>query len=150
MRMSVQMKRRLLFFSLALAAYLLTEFGRFFYRPWVVANGIDDFGLAGSVGNLGGILVQIFFVLTIVRYDRKWSYILAAVMAGGYILYEFSQLWLAGSTFDWNDVWATVIGYGIALPLIRLAWRRFPEEGVQRPAMPPRAVGGHSPESNRE
>lgn len=145
MKLSIPMKRRLMFLSLAVAAYLVTEFGRFVYRPWVVANGVDDFGLAGSIGNLAGILVQIFFVLTIVRYDRKWSYILAAVLAGGYVLYECSQLWLAGSTFDWNDIWATVIGYCIAVPLIRLAWRWFPEAVSQSPAMPPPAPDGHCP-----
>ena len=82
-------RARLLFFFIAAAAFAVTEFGRHVYRPYVRANGIDDFGLADSIGNLGGIVVQIFVVLAVVNATKKQSYRLVALMAAGYVAYEF-------------------------------------------------------------
>ena len=65
---------RVAFLAAAVSAYLATEFGRFVYRPWVRRNGVEDFGLADCVGNLGGIVVQIFLTLAILNPTRKVSF----------------------------------------------------------------------------
>ncbi len=52
--------RRLVLLLVGVGAFAATEFGRHIYRPWAYARGLSDFGLADSVGNLGGIIVQIF------------------------------------------------------------------------------------------
>ena len=123
MELNTAIRRRIVFFVLAGCAFLVTEFGRFRYRPWVRANDIDDFGLADSIGNLGGILVQIFFVLAVVGGTRRKSFIMATGMAVGYVIYEFAQPYLPKGTFDWGDVLATGIGYVVAMPVVWLVWR---------------------------
>ena len=44
--------------------FVLTEFGRKVYRPFIYANSINDFGFADVVGNLLGTSVSIFFNLS--------------------------------------------------------------------------------------
>jgi len=111
---------RLALFLVSVAAYLVTEFGRFVWRPYVREHGIDDFGLADSIGNLGGIVVQIFFTLAVVNPARRVRYGLVAFLVCGYILYEVLQPVLPRGVFDWNDVWATVIGGAFCIPLLLL------------------------------
>ena len=60
-----------------MGSYLGTEFGRFVLRPWVRKNGIEDFGLTDTIGNWGGILVQIFVGLAILHPNRAQSFRLA-------------------------------------------------------------------------
>jgi hypothetical protein len=55
-------------------AFFATEFGRFVYRPYVRRHGILDLGLADTIGNLGGIVVQIFVTLATVNATRRQSY----------------------------------------------------------------------------
>lgn len=125
--------RRGVFLLLGLGAFAVTETGRFVLRPLFRERGIDDFGLTDSIGNLGGILVQIFLALAILNPDRRRSFIFATVMAAGYILYEFLQPHLPKGVFDWNDVWGTVIGYLVALPILALVWRVTGSSGNAAP-----------------
>lgn len=120
--------RRVIFAGIAGCAFAVTEAGRFVYRPWVVEHGINDFGLAGSIGNLGGIVVQVFVVLAVIGSTRRKSFGFAAFMAAGYVLYEFLQPYLPRGTFDWNDVYATVVGYLFSLPVLLVVWKLFPEQ----------------------
>ena len=117
---------RVRFLIIAALAYGVTELGRFVGRPYVRAHGLHDFGLTDSIGNLGGIVVQIFFALAIINPIRVQSYRLAAFFAAGYVLYEFAQPYLPRGTFDWHDIWATVIGYGLAVLILRAVWRGLP------------------------
>ncbi len=125
--MSPLARRRLAFLLLGGLAFLLTEFGRFVYRPWAYAHEIRDYGLADSVGNLGGIVVQIFAVLIVAGQTRRRSFVWSGVVALGYVLYEFLQPYLPRGTFDWKDVLATAIGWAIAMPLLVLVWRLLPD-----------------------
>jgi hypothetical protein len=118
---------RVAFLVVAVLAYLATEFGRFVYRPWVRRSGVDDFGLADSVGNLGGIVVQIFLTLAVLNPSRKLSFAIAPLLAAGYILYEFLQSVLPKGVFDWKDVIGTLLGLALALAALWAAWRIFPE-----------------------
>ena len=55
--------RRIIYFVIAVLFFFLTEIGRNIYRPYIYTNNIDDYGIADSIGNSGGIIVQIFFML---------------------------------------------------------------------------------------
>ena len=119
---------RVAFLILGGAAFLATEFGRFVYRPFVRRHGIQDFGLADSVGNWGGIIVQIFVTLAAMNPTRPQSYRLALFLAIGYVAYEFLQPVLPRGTFDWKDVWGTGVGLCAACAVLWGVWRLFPEE----------------------
>ncbi len=116
-------RTRLAFLLLAIAAFGVTEFGRYVYRPYAWRNNLNDLGLADCVGNLGGIGVQIFLGLAVLNATRKQSYRLAVFFAAGYILYEFAQPYLPKGVFDWKDVLATVIGFGLSVLLISAVWK---------------------------
>lgn len=101
---------RLLYAVTAVAAFFLTEVGRSVYRPYIYENGINDFGIADSMGNLGGIVVQIFFSLAILNSQRKKTFNVIEFLVVGYILYEFAQPYLPKGVFDWKDIYGTIIG----------------------------------------
>ena len=128
---------RAIYLVLGGASYLLTELFRIRLRPIFKSLEINDFGFSDSIGNCGGIIVQIFLSFALINPTRTQSYRLAAFFAGGYILYEFAQPYLPKGTFDWNDVFATVIGYTISMLILWLVWKKFtpPEirDGQQKP-----------------
>ena len=115
---------RLLYAAIAGGAFLLTEVGRNVYRPYVYENGISDFGIADSMGNLGGIVVQVFFSLAILNSQGKKAFNVIGFLVAGYVLYEVAQVFLPKGVFDWKDIYGTLIGGFIAavfLLLMRLA-----------------------------
>jgi hypothetical protein len=116
-------RSRLIFLLIAIGAFGLTEFGRYVYRPYVYQNGIADFGLADSVGNLGGIIVQVFLSLAILNSTHAQSYRLAVFFSVGHVVYEFAQPYLPRGVFDWSDIYGTAIGYGISVLLLKVVWR---------------------------
>ena len=101
---------RITYFVIALFSFGLTELGRFVYRPFIYENNINDFGIADSMGNLGGIIVQIFFGLALFNSTKKKGLRLIAFFMVGYILYESLQPILPKGVFDWRDVYGTFIG----------------------------------------
>ena len=101
---------RLLYAMTAVVAFLLTEAGRSVYRPYIYRNGINDFGIADSMGNLGGIVVQIFFSLAILNSQKKKAFNVIGFLVAGYILYEIVQPYLPKGVFDWKDIYGTIIG----------------------------------------
>ena len=111
---------RIVYFATFVLAFIFTEFGRYVYRPFIYHNHINDFGIADSIGNWGGIVVQIFFGLAIINSSFKQGFSVIAVATGGYILYEFAQPYLPKGTFDWLDVYGTLIGGAIGLTLLLL------------------------------
>lgn len=119
-------RTRFVFLLIGAAAFLVTEFGRFTCRRYVRENSINDFGLTDSIGNFGGIVVQIFLGLAIMNSTRKQSYRLAVFFSVGYVVYEFAQPILPRGVFDWNDVFGTVIGFLISVLVISLIWRVAP------------------------
>lgn len=117
---------RLGFLFVGVAAFALTEVGRFILRPYVREHGINDLGLTDCIGNLGGIIVQIFLGLAFLNPTRPQSYRLAGFFSLGYIVYEFAQPVLPKGVFDWKDVYGTAIGLGLSLPVLALLWRMYP------------------------
>lgn len=102
--------RRISYFIITVLFFILTETGRYIYRPFIYSNNIDDYGLADSIGNLGGIVVQIFFMLTFFNSPKKKGFRIILFMVFGYILYEAVQPYLPKGVFDWKDIYATIIG----------------------------------------
>ena len=84
-------KIRIIYFVTFLISFGLTEIGRYIYRPYIYENNINDFGLADSMGNLGGIIVQIFFGLALINATKKIGLKIISVCVIGYILYEAVQ-----------------------------------------------------------
>jgi hypothetical protein len=121
-------KLRLVYFVTFLLSFALTEIGRYIYRPYIYENNINDFGIADSMGNLGGIVVQIFFGLSIFNPMRKKGLRLIVFFVLGYILYEIVQPYLPKGTFDWLDIYGTVIGGAISTLIFLLIhafiWRK--------------------------
>ena len=115
-------RTRAAFLFLGAVAFAVTEFGRHFLRPLVRQHNIDDFGLTGSIGNLGGILVMIFLGCALLNPTREQSFRLAAFYSVGFVIYEFVQPFLPRGVFDWNDVIGTGIGYLISLPILMVVW----------------------------
>ena len=111
---------RIVYLITFILSFLLTEFGRFVYRPVIYENNINDFGIADSIGNSGGILVQIFFGLAILNSSKKKGFRLIGFFVLGYILYEIIQPYLPRGVFDWNDIYGTLIGGAIGSVLFAL------------------------------
>ena len=117
---------RLLYGLTAVVAFFLTEAGRYIYRPYIYENGINDFGIADSMGNLGGIVVQIFFSLAILNSQKRRAFNVIGFLVAGYILYEIVQPYLPKGVFDWKDIYGTLIGGFVSvvfLLLLRLTVR---------------------------
>jgi VanZ family protein len=108
-------RKRIIYFLIAVLFFFLTEIGRNIYRPYIYTNNIDDYGIADSIGNSGGIIVQIFFMLTILNSPRKKVFRVIGFIVIGYILYEILQPYLPRGVFDWKDIYGTLIGGVISL-----------------------------------
>lgn len=114
---------RVTYFLMSLFFFLITEIGRNIYRPYIYKNHIDDFGIANSIGNLGGILVQIFFGIAVFNSQMIKSIRLIIFFILGYILYELIQPILPRGVFDWQDIIGTLIGGIIAVLMLFLLQR---------------------------
>jgi len=101
---------RIIYFTIFIVFFGLTEIGRKIYRPFIYANNINDFGIADSMGNLGGIIVQIFFGLAVLNSSKKKGLRLILFFIIGYIFYEVVQPFLPKGVFDWKDIYGTIIG----------------------------------------
>lgn len=115
---------RLVFVGVAAGAFVLTEIGRTVYRPFIYESGIGDFGIADSIGNLGGIIVQIFLSLALLNSKGRKAFHVIGFLVVGYMLYEIVQHYLPRSVFDPKDIYGTVIGGALAAALL-LVLRRF-------------------------
>ena len=111
---------RIIYFVTFLFSFGLSEIGRYIYRPFIYENNINDYGIADSMGNLGGIIVQLFFGLTIFNSTKIKGLRLISFLILGYILYEIAQPFLPKGVFDWKDIYGTIIGGLIGLLLFLL------------------------------
>ncbi len=115
--------RRIIYFLVCLSSFFITETGRFLYRPFIYENNINDFGLADSIGNLGGIVAQIYLGLAIFNSPKSKGWRIVLFMTIGYIIYEFLQPYLPKGVFDWKDIWGTIIG-GLISGMVYIAIHR--------------------------
>lgn len=123
-------KYRIIYFILFIASFVLTEIGRYVYRPFIYSQNINDFGIADSIGNSGGILVQIFFALTILNSSTKKGLRLITFFVFGYIAYEIIQPLLPRGTFDWLDIYGTIIGGVLAIVIFLILRKVIKNNGV--------------------
>ena len=115
---------RLLYAMTAVVAFFLIEAGRYVYRPYIYENEINDLGIADSMGNLGGIVVQIFFSLAILNSQKKKAFNVIGFLVAGFILYEIVQPYLPKGVFDWRDIYGTIIG-GLVSAILLVLMRRI-------------------------
>jgi len=120
---------RIIYLMIAILAFFLTEAGRYIYRPFIYENDINDYGIADSIGNSGGIIVQIFFMLAILNSPKKKIFRVIGFVTVGYVIYEILQPYLPKGVFDWKDIYGTVIG-GVLAFLIILLIRKFVKNKV--------------------
>ena len=106
---------RIIYFFMAAFWFIVTETGRFVYRPYIYKNNINDYGIADSIGNSGGIIVQIFFMLAVFNSKGIKVFRVIAFLTLGYILYEIIQPYLPKGVFDWLDIYGTIAGGFVAL-----------------------------------
>ena len=106
---------RIVYLFTAVFFFFLTEAGRNIYRPFIYANKINDYGIADSIGNSGGIIVQIFFMLAVFNSPKNKVFRIIGFVVVGYILYEIVQPYLPRGVFDWKDIYGTLVGGVIAL-----------------------------------
>ena len=111
---------RIIYFVAFLISFGITEIGRYIYRPIIYENNINDYGIADSMGNSGGIIVQLFFGLLIFNSSKIKGLRLIFFFIIGYILYEIAQLFLPKGVFDWKDIYGTIIGGLIGMLLFLL------------------------------
>ena len=106
---------RVLYLGVAVFAFFITKAGRELYRPFIYENGINDYWIADSIGNLGGIIVQIYFSFALLNTPKKKGFRVIGFLVIGYILYEILQPYLPHGVFDWKDIYGTVIGGFISI-----------------------------------
>ena len=102
--------RRVIYVVVFILSFFVTEIGRHVYRPIIYQNEINDFGLADSIGNLGGIIAQVFLSLALLNPNLKQGFRIIGFLIIGYVFYEIVQPILPKGTFDWKDVFGTILG----------------------------------------
>lgn len=122
--------RRIFYLFTAIAFFFITEFGRQVYRPFIYKNEIFDFGIADSIGNLGGIVVQIFFSLVILNSQKNKVFNVIGFIVIGYIFYEIIQPILPRGVFDWKDIYGTFIGGFISVIILLIIEKIIPEKVI--------------------
>jgi len=109
-RLRVIDTRRVIYMVALILSFIVTEIGRHVYRPIIYRNEINDFGLADSVGNMGGVIAQVFLGLALMNSNLKQGIRVIGFLVIGYICYEMIQPILPKGTFDWKDIFGTLLG----------------------------------------
>jgi hypothetical protein len=94
--------------GVGITAYFLTEMARSFYRPYVYANGIDDWVIADTIGNSLGTVTAVFMILTLAGRGDSRDWRLVGLVLTGLIAYELLNPF-SSRALDLNDIYATLI-----------------------------------------
>ena len=96
-----------------------------FYRPYVYANKISDFGLADTIGSLVSVVGFCFFAWTFKNYtdNQKNKHIIVATIIYGFVWELFGFIGIYG-TFDWKDIVGGIIS-GVITFLIKELIKRL-------------------------
>ena len=92
-----------------------------FYREYINRNGIDDFGLAGSLPSF--LYVIGFSQLLQIRPIRYPALVILVVTIGS-ILYEYKQSLTTG-IMDVNDIVASIAGGATSLLILYLVGKKY-------------------------
>lgn len=104
-------------------AFLVTEAGREFYRPYIYSNRVDDFGIADTLGNSFGTVAAVYIVLCLTGKNTPWDYRFIVFLALGLCGYELLQGPMGGA-IDPKDIVATVVAGAFCLALYRVLHRQ--------------------------
>lgn len=105
------MKKRRLYYKLFWIFLCLTFISSSVYRSYIYNNDINDYGLADTFPNIGAVITASFLFMGKAQYEERRDeliVILGSVL--GFIVYEFIQIKLSISTFDWKDIIGTIVG----------------------------------------
>ena len=110
-----QKKYLLISISIVIIAQLLTQL----YRPYIYANGINDLGLADTIGSLASVIAACFFFWSFKNYSNKEKNKQIILFTLVYtIIWEPLGLIGIHGTFDWKDIVAGFIS-GILTYLLK-------------------------------
>ena len=112
-------KRRVINLVVGIATLLMYEIARYYYRPFIYSNGINDFYIADTLGNSFGTIATVFIFLGVIGRGGKHDYFLINTVTISVFLYEIAHP-LLGKPIDPADLVATVVAGGICLLLYRL------------------------------
>jgi len=108
-------------FLIGLVFVIIGLLAKSVYRNYVNSNGIDDFGLAGSLPSF--LYVIGFSQLLMIRPVRYPGLIISVVTLGS-VIYEFKQFHESGK-LDTNDIIASLAGGAISLFILYLVLKKF-------------------------
>jgi hypothetical protein len=121
--------KRIAFFLTFVLMFVLTEIGRFKYRPSIYSNDIFDFWIADTIGNFTGTIAVIFFNLAVSNPKYQLGRIYLFLITLGLIIYELIQFILPGkNTCDWRDIIATLIAGLISWGIYEFIFKKYPEK----------------------
>jgi|GEM_PF-743403 len=95
---------RIKMFSICMVLFVTCMVIQKTYRPYIYANGINDFHVADSFTDFFAVPVNILFFLPITGRSKYSINVIVIVSTIALILYEF-----IGLTFDYYDMLAAVI-----------------------------------------
>ncbi len=86
-------------------------------RDWLLQNNINDFGI---VGTLPSFFITFGSCFLVVRKSKvKHARVMIAISTI-VIIDEISQIWRNNKTFDYLDLIAIIIGFSLALTIVKL------------------------------
>jgi hypothetical protein len=90
------------------------------YRPFIIRSDSFDFGFAGSFTNIFSVPAAAFLFLSFNR-SPKFLYLTdIALIALGFVIYEFIQLTEIIGTFDLNDLIGIALGMVVTIVIQRV------------------------------
>lgn len=103
-------KKRTLLIIGAIAA-LIGFASKLAYRPWIINNQVDDYGIQGFAPSFFYVVGACLLMAGFSNKDHLKNMVWAAV---GATMYELEQYYTS-MVFDYKDLLATGIGLGLAI-----------------------------------
>ena len=130
-RLSSFTRKRFIFFLLFVILYVITEIGRYIYRPYIYTNNIFDFWIADTVGNFTGTMTIIFCEFAVINPDKKTGNRLLFMVTFGLIGYELVQYFITTHTCDWKDMVATLFAGLLSWGTVSWLSKRYKDEQLE-------------------
>jgi glycopeptide antibiotics resistance protein len=91
-------------------------FSKLILRPLIHEYEINDFDFNGFAPNL---FTAIGFCMFVAYSTNKKPIISMAAVTLGLLAYEIDQIWSTSRTFDYADIIATLVGFGLSVLILR-------------------------------
>jgi hypothetical protein len=125
--MKDEFKYRPILLYLSLCSGIMGLIVKLLYRPWIVTNNINDFGINGFAPNFIYTIGICLFASFFVKRGQIKAMVFVAI---GVLVYEAEQFWTS-RTFDYLDILATIIGLGAAIFIYKLITSEKKSEHVE-------------------